>query len=303
MSEKAPKRLLVAAAVALLVYSTLGIYRRVEGSMTSGSAGFARVLQAVDTATLQTIRMVGPADSIELKRVGDTWIANGFATDQDQVARLLDAVARANVGQVSATNPSNHAQLGVTEADAWRIQFEDIDERRTEILLGKTGVRFGSAFARIPGEETVVTLVGDLRPSVVKSLDAWRDKTVALTDTAAVETISIRSRSSEFRLRRRGAQWLLGSATADSFSVAALLQELAQVEAVGFADPEIDLGGERRTLVALAANGDTLTQLDGWIGEGAFHVRAPSDGEPVTYELSAWRADRLMPPADSIRAR
>ena len=303
MSEKTLKRLLVAAAAAVLIYSTLGIIRRVEGTFSSGSGGFLRALQAIDTTSIAAVHMVGASDSIALRREEDGWRANGFRTDAEAVARLLNAVATSSVGQVAATNPTNHERLGVSGPETWRVRFEETGGGVTELLVGKTGVRFGSAFARLPEEPTVVTLVGDLRPSVVKTLEQWRDKQVVSTDTAEVATIAVSTPGDTYEIRRSEAGWQLAGTAADSFSVATLLGELAAVSAVGFLDADQTPDGERRSLTALDADGDTLTNLVGWVGEGAFHVSAPTRPyEPdVVYELSAWRADRLMPPRDSIR--
>ncbi len=304
MSEKTLRRLVVALAAAALVYSTLGIARRLGGGLSSGNSGFARALQRVDTATLRTVRMVGPSDSVELVRTDDAWVANGFATDADEVARLLGAVASSSVGDVAATNPTNHERLGVAGPDTWTIGFEDVDGRNTQVLLGKTGVRFGSAFARLPDEDIVVTLIGDLRPSVVKPLDQWRNKLILETEVAQVVGLSLTAGEQTYGVTRQEDGWELEGAPADSFSVNTLLTELSSVTAVGFLAQGAEPEGEPRSLVATAANGDTLAHLSGWVGEGTFLVasRTTSVDPDVVYEVSDWRADRLMPPIDSLRA-
>lgn len=301
MSERTLRRILTALAVALLLYSALEIVARVRRGSTAGGGGFARMLAGLDTATLNRVRMEGPADTVVLERAGERWTANGHPTDPVAVSRLFNALATSEVGAVAANNPANHERLGVAGADAWTLRFESVDGHPMEIVLGKTGTRFGTAFARLPGEDAVITLIGDLRPSVVKPLEQWRDRRVARVDTGRVVRLEVTTASGDYALQRRDDGWSLGAAAADSFTVAMMLGELADVDATGFADGERAPAGERRTLVAVAEGADTVLALEGWVGQDAFVVRRARDA--TLYELSAWRGDRMMPPADSVRAR
>ncbi|MEZ4416782.1 MAG: DUF4340 domain-containing protein [Gemmatimonadota bacterium] len=301
MSERTLKRILMALAVALVVYSVLGIVQRVRRGSSGGGAGFARVLQSIDTAAVRAILLRGPTDSLALERAGSGWTVNGYESDPEAVTRFLRALASSDVAGVAANNPANHERLGVAGPDAWTLRLETVDGHPYEIILGKTGTRFGTAFARLPGEDAVVSLVGDLRPSTVRSLDQWRNKNVAAVDTARVATIQVETGSGGYTLNRDASAWTLGAATADSFTVATVLGEISRISATGFPTPSEEPAGERRTLVAIANEGDTLLALEGWVAPETFVVRRAGSG--TLYELSQWRGDRMMPPPDSLRPR
>jgi hypothetical protein len=77
------------------------------------------------------------------------------------------------------------------------------------------------------------------------------------------------------------------------------LSELAHLDAAGFpADSATLAGKERRRLVALSANGDTLAAIE-LAGDTTAWLARSGAGTQL-YRLAPYGADRLVPNVDSL---
>ena len=103
------------------------------------------------------------------------------------------------------------------------------------ILVGSPGSRYGTAFVRLPDEDEVYLLTGNLRSQVTRPLDDWRNKRVASVDTTAVWRIEVERDEGGFSLERADSLWVLeGGTNANLSSVRGILGEMARLDASGF---------------------------------------------------------------------
>lgn len=269
-----------------------------RGGGPPGDEGLDAALAALNDSTVRSLRVVGPSDTLRLTRSGSGWTVNGFPADSAALARLWEALSATQVGSVVATNPGNHARLGVAADSAWLLEAEAQDPAR--ILLGKRGSRYQTFFARLPDQDAVYQLEGDLHAAATRPLQDWRDKVVVALDTGAVARIDGVREGTSWSLSREGGAWLLSGEPADSTAVRGILQELRRFQASGFHGEDAEPGEPSRKLVALDATGDTLAVLE--LGGDNGSLWARTTGDPVVYEVPTWRADRIVPGSSELRS-
>jgi hypothetical protein len=302
VSEKALKAALGTLLGLVIVYLVVLAFGRGGAGGAGDASQLARALTGLSEASVQSVWIEGPTDTVALERAAGAWRVNGHPSDSAAVARFWDAVSDAEVRDLVASNPSNHGRLGVSADSTWRLAFRSDEDPTVEVLLGKPGPSFSSSFARLPDEDAVYLLEGGLRGAATRRLEDWRDRTIVVVDTAAVESVIFERGGDEHILARVDAGWTVDGAPARAERVGDLLRELASLEATGFAPDTITFEGEdRRRVVALGAGTDTLAVVDvAGSGDGTFLARTP--GGSTVFRLSSFRVDRVVPAADSIRA-
>ena len=261
----------------------------------AGDAGLAAAFDGIDGESLTRAELAGPRDTIRLEKDGDHWTVNGFEADSSAVNRFLRAVGEVEVASVAATNPANHGRLGVTADSAWAITAGDVT-----VLLGKTGNRFRTAYARLPDADQVGVIEGDLRAAAARPLFDWRNKLILRTDTASVAGIRVARDGESVLYERQDSSWTADGAEADGTTVRNILQELAGLRASGFAPQDAEMPAEPdRTLQAMDAAGNEVASLSLAEQEGNFRVT--SSASAYVFEVPTFRADRIAPapPNDS----
>lgn len=295
MSERTLKRLFLALLLAGVVWAALFMRDRLEGGGTDQS-GVAAALAGIEHDAVERITVVGPADTVTLTLVDGSWNANGYAADQALVDRIWTALAEADVAGTAGTNPDNHERFGVAGPEAWTVTFQEADGDATSFILGRTGTQFSSSYVRLPDQSVVVSVLGNLRGTVARTLDQWRDKQIVELDTAAVHTLIQMRGGSTSRFVRDGEGWSTADGSdVDADAVRTVLEELANLSATGFAPDSVDVGSgdDPRRLLALGTASDTLADLEASSGENSVYVKR--EGDPTVFSIATWRANRLFP--------
>ena len=297
MSEKTLRACLYFLGAVTVLYFVITLGRGGAGGASAGDSDLAGAFAGIDGEALARVDLIGPRETIRLERAGDAWTVNGFDADSGAVARFLRALDEVEVGPVAAANPANHQRLGVSTDSAWTLTTD----AGTTVLLGKTGNRFRTAYARLPDADQVSLIEGDLRAAAARSLFDWRDKVILSADTAAIASIHV-AREGETVIYERGdLTWMVGGgAEADATTVRNILQELAGLRASGFAPQDAEMPEEPdRAVLALDANGNEIASL--WLAEQESNFRVSASASPYIFEVPTFRADRVAPapPDDS----
>jgi hypothetical protein len=302
MSQDTLRKLLIALVV---VGALWGIASLVSGpgAPPAASAGLVDFFQAVGSgSSIRAIRLSSPGgDTVELTPTDGGWSVNGLPTDSGTVARFLTALSEATVGDLIARNVANHGRMGVVEGEAPSLAMET-DGYTGSVLVGSGGPRYGTSYARLPGEDEVYLLEGDLQSHVRRSLDGWRSKRVTAVDTTSVARVEVRRDDDEYAVVRGDSTWAFeDGAEADGNTVRSILTELRDLQASGFLQEGDSLMAAPSSahVRALSADGGTLAVLELGGGEGDRWIRA--EGNPVTYRMPSYRVDRIAPPLDRVR--
>ncbi len=296
MSEKSLRASLYFLGAVVALYLVARLAGGGNGGAATTDSDLSEALASIDTESLSVVEIGGPEDAIRLERDGNAWTVNGFEADSGAVARLVRAIDEVEVAGVAATNPANHARLGITADSAWTLKA---DGGRT-LLLGKTGNRFRTSYARLPDADIVSLIEGDLRSAAARSLFDWRNKVVLQADTAAVASIRVTRDGRATLYERQDSAWTTGGEEADATTVRNILQELAGLRASGFAPQDAEMPAEPDRLVqAMDAAGNEVASVALVEEEGNFRVSTPAT--PHIVEIPTFRADRIAPapPDDS----
>lgn len=296
MSEKTLRMsLYFLASVAVLYGLSVALGGRIGGGGASGGdQELAAALDGIDPVLVSEVEIAGPADTIRLAREGSEWSVNGFEADSGAVGRLMRALDEVEVASVAAQNPATHRRLGLEADSAWTLRVGD----DVQVLLGKAGTRFRTAYARLPGEDVASLIRGDLRSAATRSLLDWRNKIVIEADTGVVVGIRVTRDGAETLYERQGqdSTWMVGGDEADATTVRNLLQELSGLRATGFAPDDAEppaAGSADRSVRAVDADGVEVASLFLTEEEGLFRVVAPT--RPYVFEVPTYRADRVAP--------
>jgi hypothetical protein len=301
MSERALKALfgtVVGLCLLWLVISFLPGGNRGPGGPSGALAEF---FDGISPENVSAIRFLDPGNGgqVELSREGGQWYVNGFRTDSANLARFWEAMDGAKVGDLVASNPENHSRMGVAADSALTLEVETPVGFRS-LLVGNPGARYGTAFIRLPSENDVHLLEGNVRPQVTRSLDDWRNKRVSTVDTAGVSRIEVERKEGGFILERSDSLWILEDGTqATAATVRGILGEMARLDASGFYEPDDSLTTTGGSVRALDEEGNLRLILEMGSGEGDRWVRVA--GDSITYRVASWRAGRLLPGLDQVK--
>lgn len=299
MSEQALKRIVVVLVVLVGLWglSSLASSRRGSSPPAAGG-GVAAALGGLEGAHVESVRLDGPLATLTLERSGGAWTVNGYPADSVALDRLWNALENAEVGGLVATNPANHDRMGVSSDSAWTVEVTRTGGTLSTVLVGNSGPTFPSAYARLPGQDSVVVVGGDLRSAVARGLVAWRDKTVLRTDTAALARIVIEADDGTHALERPDTLWMVNGEEADALAVGNLVRELNRLVATGFAEDPEEAEADPRRVTALDAAGDTLAAVE--IAGTGSTLQARVPGNDVVYEVPEWRVNRIVPTLETL---
>lgn len=303
MSARTLERLLgVLGAVAALWLIVFTVSRRDRGGDTEISGPIAAFFEGATDSTLTAVRLAHPAASVELRRVDGSWVVNGFRTDSGAVARFFQTLGDTEVDALAASNPTNHARMGVDADTAATLEFE-VGGATRRLLVGLDGPRGGTIYARIPDEDAVYLLESGIRSYLYRGLDDWRNRRLLAIDTAQVRRIAVERDADSFALVRTDSLWTFedGGAT-DARQVQSLLNELGGgLVASRFVAPGDSIGAlpQGGATVAYSASGEQLAAVT--VGTGSGDRWATAAGDSVRYRIPSFRVDAIVPTLESLR--
>lgn len=307
MKSKQLKAIFAALAVLVVAYAAV---RLLSGDgRTAGSDSIAAA--ARDGFTLVRVLAPDPADSVRLEESNGRWTVNGYPADSALVREFVEGLDSARVGRLVGRSAGNHARLGVSADSTRRVEIGPAGNPAVMFLLGSGGT--DGRFVRFPPSDDVFTVPAQSVRPFGKSAEDWRDRVVAAVDTATIGRITVRrdDQPAAVLLTRIGgdpaASWALEGAVADSAAVDGLLQEAAQLTAIGFPSDSLAFAVDFGSPVAVlemfdsdepgAAPALSLLFLTSPAAP-EFLVRRADD--PLAYRISAAQTERLLPTRDML---
>lgn len=300
MSERTLKRILGALGVLVVVWIGSTLLSDGGGGGRAPAGGVASLLEGLNETTVSSVRIVGPTQTVSLERSDGAWTVNGYAADSAAVIRFWSALDGAVVSGVVANNPSNHARMGLSADSVWAVDFHLADGGIASLLVGKGAPISPSGYMRLPDQNAVVVVSGDLRPTVIRSLTNWRDKTILRVDTAAVVRVVLETDTGTHVAERSDSTWSVDGEPANATTIRSVLDELANLVALGFVEDGEVFQENQRRVIALGADGDTLGVV--LLTGEAFTRHARTPGSDVVFEVASFRADLITPDLATLRA-
>ncbi len=262
----------------------------------------ASFFEGVDSSTLTAARFTRLGATVELRRVGDRWEVNGFRGDSGSVSRFFVTLGESRVESLAATNPTNHARMGLDADSAPRLELEVGGATRT-LLMGLDGPRAATLYARLPDEDAVYLLHSGLRPYVFRQLDDWRNRRMLAIDTSVVRRLAVQRDGDSYEVLRADSGWTFANGeTADLRVVQGVLSELSGgLVAARFFAPTDSIGllPQGGRTVAYGSSGEELAVVT--FGSGSGDRWGMAAGDSVRYRLPSFRIDAVAPTRESMR--
>ena len=300
MSEQTLKKVFGALGILVILWLGSVLLSGRGGGDSAPDGGIASLFEGLDKTTVSAVRIVGPIQTVALERSGGAWTVNGNLADSSAVTRFWNALVEAEVGGVVANNPSNHERMGLSADSAWTVDFTLADSRVASVLVGKVGPIFPSGYVRLPDQDAVVVVSGDFRSTVILSVTQWRDKTILRVDTAAVARVVLETDEGIHVAERADTTWSVDGEPANANTMRSVLDELANLVALGFVEDGEAFEENPRRVIALGAEADTLGIVVITGDSGTRHARTP--GSAIVFEIPSFRVDRIMPGIEALRA-
>ena len=299
MSEQTLKRILGALGILVVMWLISTLLSGRGGGGATPDGGVAALLEGLDETTVSAVHIVGPTQTVSLQRTGDAWTVNGYVADSATVRRLWNALEEAEVGGVVANNPRNHERMGLSADSARTVDFTLADGGIRSVLVGKGGPIFPSGYVRLPDQDAVVVVSGDLRATLTRTLTDWRDKTILRVDTAAVVRVVLETDEGTHVAERSDSTWSIDGGPANASTMRSVLDELANFVALGFVEDREVFQENARRVIAFRAEQDTLGTVVITGEAGTRHARTA--GNDVVFEVASFRADRITPDIENLR--
>jgi Domain of unknown function (DUF4340) len=299
MSEQNLKKLVGVLAIAVAVWLVSLLFSGGSGSIAA-SGEISGFFDDVESASIVSLEIVGDDQEVVLEREDSGWVVNGYRADPASIDRLLGIIDELEIGDLVAANPENHERMGVSGETAISVTFGVGGDGRV-LIVGDNGRRFGTAFVRLPDANEVYLLAGDLGAQVRRDEASWRDRTMAVVDSAAVARIVVERPEGAYTLVRGDSTWTVeGTELADATAVNGALAELSSLVATGFLAESDSLAALERESVTRAfdASGAMLTEITIGAGEGNRWARTSRDD--YLYQVSSFRAGRVAPSREDL---
>jgi hypothetical protein len=295
MSEKTLKLILGGVAGVVIVYLLAGLVVRVSsGASASELAQMSNALQEALQGELQAIVIESPYGHVEVVPGGPSgWTVNGYRADAAAVAAIDGALASARVAHLASNNPANHGRMGVADDSSWSVELRRSAGSK-RLIVGTAGPNYPSSYVRLPGQNEVFVVNGDLGHALRRGVSDWRDRKIAAIDTARAVLVSVSRPEGRYTIARSVDHWRMGSDGTDARMVHDILEQLNRFDAQDFPPDTAQLGPVVRSVVALNERGDTLTHIR-LSRPDDYSYRASVRGDPLIYEVASWRVERMTP--------
>ena len=302
MSDRMLKRLLGALGAVAAIWLVVFLVSNRNGDEAPEITGpIATFFEGVDSSSLGAARFIRTRDTVELREVGGAWLIDGFRSDSGAVARFFETFAETDVVAVAATNPSNHARMGLDPDTAAAMEIEQNGATR-KILVGLDGPRPRTFYARMPDEDVVYLVESGLRSYVYRGLDDWRNRRMVAIDTARVRSITVERDGESATLVRTDSTWTFANGdAANTRTVQNILNELggglvasrfvSETDSIGRLPP----GG---STVAHDESGGQLAAVT--VGSGSGDRWGMTAGDSVRYRLPPFRVDLVVPRVETL---
>jgi hypothetical protein len=240
--------------------------------------------------------------SLLLRSAVGTWtVGTGdkrYAADEGQVKAAVQALADLKADDFVTDKKDKHAELEVDDAKGLVVKASTSAGVVRDLIIGKTS-RSGGAYLREAKSDAVFTNHSGLPFLAKKSLSDWRKKTITTVKAEDVTKVSF----PQWALVNEAGSWKLEGETAkdyrfDSAAAQRLVAQLASLTAQDFVEtpPDAPL-----TPIKLDTKEGRSLTLNLGMKRPDGTVTLSVEGDPQTYVLPSWQAEKLLVDAEALR--
>lgn len=302
MSSKMLRQILAVLLGAVVGWGLLASWQRQK---KQADAKGLITLPALSPAATDTIRYMGPADTLVLARSGERWTVNGFAAGKPVVEAFFRAVTDSSTrSELIAESPDSYERLGVDSAHARRLVVTGAGKTLLDLSFGGRGPDFEGFYVRQAGDPRVYLLRGTFANLTVQGQDDWRDRAILAIARDSIGQLEVRRGRTGYKVARGSSGWSIGNGSTDSVALARVLGSFASLRSSGFPrSDQVDsakFNPAEREVRLFNTGGTPIAELQldslswGWM------VRT-SGG--ALYKLDQRMVDQITPLPDSLLKR
>jgi len=213
-----------------------------------GERNFREYLAKVDTTKVDKIEFIHfEKEPIILEKSGKSqWqVKQGdkeAAADQSALKSLMKSLSNLKVKKRVAIKEEKWKEYEVNDSLGTKVAIYGDGEELAELIVGRFSYkRVGQGFsmstnARLPGEDEVYTVEGQLSMMTRRDFNGFRDHTLLSVQPANVQEVRFNyPADSSFVLSRQNNKWMARNTPADSTQVDKFLKKLKNITAHNFA--------------------------------------------------------------------
>jgi hypothetical protein len=232
--------------IALIVIGVAGLVVRfvAAGSDELVLSGLLPISQDVVTK----VTIASGEKQTELTKDGDVWRAENYPAFVPKLNQFWTAVSDIDGAQLVATNPANHARMGVDRenGNGIKVSFFLGPAIQEEFTVGTWSPNVGMCYLRRAGKDDVygIPCPAPAQNIFDPDLDGWRNPIIVSIPRTEIESILFEYPNEQFLLTVRGGQWIVDSGAgvenpADRSQVEFVLAAVELFFASGFVEESV----------------------------------------------------------------
>ncbi len=263
------------------------------------------------TTDVETLSTRGQGIDVTLFRTNGGWMIAGdreMHAALDKVELAFEMIAALPRTELVSIVPEKHAVFEVVEGPSTRLRAAGGGRVLADVLIGKRGPGFLSAYVRAPDDDEVYLSQRGFPSNVVRQVDFWRDREILSFDRAEATWLSIDAGHERTVLSRSaGREWRMTEPEdrrADAPAVDAALRVLSSLSASSFEDerPPSECGFDDPTaVISIDLASGTLPTVAIGSRDGTDYFVRREDRETI-YRVPASRLEPVLIGADGFAA-
>lgn len=133
----------------------------------------------VDTSAITDLLIESELGAVHLQRTDNGWEITEpiqFPAGIGYVRQALARIANMDEESVVTNNPERHSEFGVDSTAILLTVIADGDT--SSLLVGSSATGRAANYVRLPGEDPVLLVKGNVRSTLQRPVDNWRDRVI-----------------------------------------------------------------------------------------------------------------------------
>ncbi|HBL77199.1 MAG: hypothetical protein A2W90_14825 [Bacteroidetes bacterium GWF2_42_66] len=183
-------------------------------------------------------------EEIKFEKENGSWMVfkaeKKYPADNNMVSSIIGELNRIKPESVASTSKQRWSQYEVTDSLGTKVVLKNKGRKVAEVVIGKMSFsqpQKATSYVRLEGDEVVYGVDGYLPMTFNRDLSSFRDKTVTGIKKDDLTRLTLTNpNDGTFVLEKGDKSWMIGSAPADSASVAGFLSGLQNLKHSVFTD-------------------------------------------------------------------
>jgi hypothetical protein len=294
-----PTRTIVFLSAALAVLAALAIYLQGPGRKDR-SAEFPLVFPGLEVSEVRGIAVGQGQETVSLAMTDGGWKVGTeeFRADERAVEGVLQDLSELRVEAVASRTGEREELFGLGPEEGIAVRLTGAEgSALAEFRVGREGPDRFSGYLRLEGEKRVLRVSANLETVFSRPVTGWRERRIVELDEESVEAVVLTRPGGSVLLERdANGEWSADGRPAEAGRISSFLQNIVNLRASDFADPE-GAGGafdEPAAEIVLRGEGRTLTVVAGALEEESNQRYIRTDSSETIYLVSRYSAEQLM---------